>query len=194
MSGASETSGEQDYSRFFIYSVRVLFFTNKIRELTLTGVILQTKLILQILTCYIYSHALSVTAPKHVFDYVFGSFSVEVVFFSGLQQREGFWTACGLRISRLPFLKTSPRCCLKDFKTRSRRTNSENKKDKEERDRRGHIQGLELNPLTLLSVFLFLLPWAFLSPPFTPLLIILLTHSMFPHPTLSFHSVHVSSL
>lgn len=55
-----------------------------------------------------------------------------------------FWSKS--RINRLPFFNTSSSCCLKDFTAWRRRTNSENKEEREE-GQRGTCSGLALKPL-----------------------------------------------
>lgn len=91
------------------------------------------------------------------------------------------------RIKWPPLLNTGSGCIPKVFPAR-RRTNSENKRQRDEGDGGGHVQVAQPS---FYSNFASL---GFFSLPFHPLLIIFLPHFMFPHPSLSFHSVRSSSL
>lgn len=91
------------------------------------------------------------------------------------------------RIKWPPLLNTGSGCLLKVFPAR-RRTNSGNKRQRDEVGWGGHVQ------LVQPSFYSDFPTLGFFPLPFHPLLIILLPHFMFPHASLSFHSVRSSSL
>lgn len=126
-------------------------------------------------------------------QHVFPSFEESLVLPLWLKTVKCFLGCClsRPRIKWPPLLNTSSWYLLKVFPAR-RRTNSENKRQRDEVDGAwGGGRHVQVAQPSFYSDFTSL---GFFPLPFHPLLIILLPHFMFPHPSLSFYSVRSSSL